>query len=108
MTGVDAFRKMTVGQVARWLELHPFDVVRLLAAEGVFPRDLQLDTSHVEAVRRRGGLETWWEGRPAEVPGEAYPRTLGKALVRQLLDRGVVEPTATRDDNLFRGLASDA
>lgn len=108
MSGVDGFRRLTVGQVARRLELHPFVVVRLLAAEGAFPRDLQLDETHVEAVRRRGKLETWWEGRPAEVAGESFARTLGKALVRQLLDRGVIEPSATRDDNLFRGLDSDA
>lgn len=107
MAGLELFQRMTMDQVAKVLELHPFDVVRILVADGTLPSDLRLSETDVERVRARGGLETWWEGPPPVVAGERPERTLVRALVKQLLARGWVEPKSARADNLFRGLDTD-
>ncbi|MFZ5476494.1 MAG: hypothetical protein ACOZNI_06915 [Myxococcota bacterium] len=101
-------RRMTVDEVARWLELHPFEVVRILACAGQLPEDLRLEAEDVENVRRLGGLETWWDEAPAPERGESPARALLRALVQKLLAQDLVEPRATRADNLFRGLAPEA
>jgi hypothetical protein len=108
MGGLSVFRKMSIDQAARWLELHPFEVLRLLVNDDALPRDLGLDPSHVERVRVRGGLESWWEGAPDPVPSEPRARTLARALITRMLDRDMVDPNATRADNLFRGLDGDS
>ena len=108
MGGLALFRKMTVDQAARWLEVHPFDIVRLLVSDDQLPVDLRLDPFHVERVRVRGGLETWWEVVPTAVPGEPRARTLARMLIAAMVERDVVEPRYTRADNLFRGLDGES
>ncbi|MDP2315988.1 MAG: hypothetical protein Q8P41_24035 [Pseudomonadota bacterium] len=98
---LDALRPWSVLRVANALDLHPFEVIRILATDGSLPRDLRLRPQDVARVVEAGGLEAWWD------PAEASERTtalLVRALARELLARGVVEPTWTRADNLFRGL----
>jgi hypothetical protein len=107
MAGLELFQRMTIDQVAKVLELHPFEVVRILVADGTLPSDLRLSEGDVERVRARGGLETWWEGPPPVAAGERAERTLVRALARQVVSRGWVEPKSTRADNLFRGLDSE-
>lgn len=105
MAGMDAFRRLTVSGAARHLEIHPFDVIRLLVADGgTLPADLRLDAEHVDRARARGGLEHWWETPPMAFPEEPPVRALVRAIVRRMLDRDLVDPHATRADNLFRGL----
>ena len=108
MSGLAIFRKLSMDGAARRLDLHPFEVVRLLVADGSLPRDLRLDAIDVERVRRRGGLETWWDGPPPVVAGEVRVRTLARVLVGRLIERDIVDPTTTRADNLFRGLDVDS
>lgn len=91
-------RKLRVDQAARWLEIHPFEVVRTLVLADALPSDLRLDAADVEAVRQRGGLETWWEDG-ADLPNPA----LLEALLNQLQAR-LANTAGTRSDNLFRGL----
>ncbi len=107
MAGLELFQRMSLDQVAKWLELHPFEVVRILVADGTLPPDLRLDSADVERVRARGQLETWWEKPPTAEEGESPDRALVRALLRELVSRGLVEPQAARADNLFRGLDAD-
>lgn len=91
----------SVARAAEALELHPFEVVRLLAIGPGLPTDLQLRREHVARVVELGGLEAWWEeGRPP-TPADLRP------LARALLARKVIEPRWTRADNLFRGLDAE-
>lgn len=93
-------RKLRVDQVARWLEIHPFEVLRVLVSADRLPADLRLDANDVERVRELAHLETWWDG--AGVPpsdGE-----LVAELARQLLARLPEASSRTRSDNVFRGL----
>lgn len=108
MRQVEVLRRLRLDEAARWLELHPFDLVRLLALHDQLAPDLRLDGDDVETVRRLGGLETWWEDAPKPEPGESPARSLLRALVAKILVRSLVEPNATRADNLFRGLGPDA
>lgn len=97
---LDALRPWSIMRVADALDLHPFEVVRILAADGSLPRDLRLRPGDASRVVEAGGLEAWWGELDAETPGSVLVR----ALARQLLEREVVEPRWTRADNLFRGL----
>lgn len=108
MSQLAVLRKRTVSSVAHQLDLHPFEVVRLLTAADALPRDLRLEAAHVERVRVTGGLETWWEVPPPTVAGEPRARTLARLMVGRMIERGVVSPRSTRADNLFRGLDPDA
>lgn len=104
MSGTDLFEKLTFGQVARWLDLHPFDIARVLAArDGGLPSDLRLDDAQVDRLREMAGVETWWSGEP-----KAQDSVRGRALVRSLagllLERAVEPAFIGRADNLYRGL----
>jgi hypothetical protein len=90
--------------VAQSFELHPFEVVRILAASGALPNDLRLRPEDIARVVEAGGLEAWWESPPVPERGESDARALVRALAGQMLARGVVDPSWTRADNLFRGL----
>ncbi len=98
---LDALRPWSVGRVASALELHPFEVIRVLVSEGTLPPDLRLRPEDVARVVEVGGLEAWWDPREE---AERAAAVLVPALARQLLERGVVDPAWTRADNLFRGL----
>lgn len=104
MSAVDLLRRHTVDRAAQALELHPFDVVRILVADDALPPDLRLDASHLERVRQRGGLEQWWVSPPPPPPGEGRAQALVRAMLERMIERAVVEPRRTRADNLFRGL----
>lgn len=107
MAGLELFQRMSVEQVAKWLELHPFEIVRILVADGSLPSDLRLDAANVERVRAAGGLETWWEGPPAPIGGQTAAQSIIRQLLLKVLDREYVEPRAVRADNLFRGLDAE-
>lgn len=106
-------RKLHVDQVARWLEIHPYEVIRALVQQEALPVDLRLETQHVEQVRKFLGLETWWDG--ADVPkhdGELIAALIQRltsrlAVIGDPQDAGPPRPLSTRSDNLFRGLDPD-
>lgn len=102
MSALDLLRRLTVHQAAQVLDLHPFEVVRLLVAADALPGDLRLDASHLDRVRQRGGLEQWWDAAPP--PGPGRPQALVRAMLERLVEREIIEPRRTRADNLFRGL----
>jgi len=108
MAGLELFQRMSVEQVAKWLELHPFEIIRILVADGSLPSDLKLDAGNVERIRIAGGLETWWEGAPSTDEGEAPARALVRGLLKMVVEKGYVEPKSVRADNLFRGLDAES
>lgn len=105
MQGIQIFQNVSVADAARRLEIHPFELVRLLVAEGRgLPDDLRLGPEDIERARQRGGLEDWWETPPLAFPEEPRVRALVRGVIRRMMDRDLVDPHATRADNLFRGL----
>ncbi len=107
MAGLELFQRMSVEQVAKGLELHPFEIIRILVADGSLSSDLRLDASSVERVRVAGGLETWWASNPSAAPGHDVTLALLRELLQKVLARGYVEPRGVRADNLFRGLDTE-
>lgn len=93
-------QKLRIDQAARWLEIHPFEVLRVLVAADRLPADLRLDANDVERIRELAKLETWWDGTgiPLSDP------ELVSALATQLLTRLPGAADRTRADNIFRGL----
>lgn len=93
-------RKLRVDQVARWLEIHPFEVVRVLVSADCLPADLRLDATDVERVRELARLETWWDGAGVPLSDSELVVELGKHLLVRLPEASC----RTRADNIFRGL----
>jgi hypothetical protein len=98
---LEALRPWSVARAAAALELHPFEVIRVLVAEGGVPVDLRLRPEDITRVVRAGGLEAWWAVGSESTTSAAV---LVSELARQLLARGIVDPVWTRADNVFRGL----
>lgn len=104
MSGADLFEKLTMGQVARWLDLHPFELARILGTvDGGLPRDLRFDDSDVDRLRDLAGVETWWTGE-LPVDDSIRGRALVRSLARHIADRCERDDWLSRADNLFRGL----
>jgi len=107
VSGVDLLQRLSVSDVARWLEVHPFDILRILASESGLPADLRFESDDVDRIRAAGGLEVWWqEGEPTLDPEDPGASML-RALAGRLLEREVGGPRTTRLDNLFRGLGTE-
>ncbi len=104
MSGVEMLQRLTVADVARWLEVHPFDILRILAAHGGPPDDLRFEMNDVDRIRSVGGLEVWWhEGEPPLEEGNEQASML-RALAMRMLEKEIGGPRTTRLDNIFRGL----
>ena len=101
MQDIDLFEKLTVSQIARWLDVHPFDIARVLGHEAALPARLAFDESEVDNIRELAGVETWWDGT-LPIQDENRRRALVRALAQKLLQRGEGRPT--RAANLARGL----
>jgi hypothetical protein len=104
MTG-QAELRITLDEVAGALELHPFDVVRILGHRGEMPPGLRFTREDVGRVRELAGIERWW---PAglQLPSADPQRTaaLQRLLAHALVERDLSGPRSTRADNLLRGL----
>ena len=105
MAEVDLFEKLTLSQIARWLDVHPFDIARVLGNEGRLPVKLSFDESEVDRIRALAHVETWWDGGPLPVPDDNRRRSLVRSLSHKLLERA--DGRLTRADNLTRGLDGD-
>lgn len=106
---IEGLERLTLAQVATRLGLHPTDLIRILAAGEGFPAGLRFDAAAVEQIRRRGGLQSWWEGEAYAAALEgADALDLSRRLLRRFLDLGLVDLEGTRADNLFRGLGPRA
>ncbi|NOY27089.1 MAG: hypothetical protein GXP62_14570 [Oligoflexia bacterium] len=104
MPGVDLFEKLTLGEVARWLDLHPFDLARILGTvDGGLPQDLRFSHGDVDRLRDVAGVETWWTG-DLPIADEIRGRALVRSLASHLVIRARGDDWICRADNLFRGL----
>lgn len=104
MSTLDLFEKIRVSQIASSLDLHPFEVARLLGQVGGLPRTLAFDEADIDRVRELAGVETWWGSNAPKIEDDVPGRALVRTAAQMLLDREVVGEQTTRADNLFRGL----
>ncbi len=104
MSTLDLFEKIRVSQIASSLDLHPFEVARLLGQVGGLPRTLAFDEGDIDRVRELAGVETWWGSNAPKIEDSVSGRGLVRTAAQMLLDRDVVGDHTTRADNLFRGL----
>lgn len=104
MSTLDLFEKIRVSQIASSLDLHPFEVARLLGQVGGLPRTLAFDQEDIDRVRELAGVETWWGSNAPKIEDDVSGRALVRTAAQMLLDRDVVGEQTTRADNLFRGL----
>jgi hypothetical protein len=90
-----------LNELSRRLGVDPFETVRLLVAvRHDLSGPMMFDPSLVETLRSQGGVEdSWWADA-----GAAEPKERVQAVVRAMLDRGLVGDTTTRMDNVWRGL----
>lgn len=105
MADLELFEKLTLAQIGRWLDVHPFDIVRALGATGPLPDQLSFDEGDVDRIKELTGVETWWDGGPLPVPDDNRRRSLVRSLSHKLLERA--DGRLTRADNLTRGLDGD-
>ena len=104
MSTLDLFEKIRVSQIASSLDLHPFEVSRLLGQVGGLPRTMAFEQADIERVRELAGVETWWGSSAPKIEDDIPGRGLVRIAAQMLLDRKVVGENTTRADNLFRGL----
>ncbi len=107
MLGVEQFHKLNVADIARLLGVHPFDVVRILAANDAFEPTLRFEQNVLDKVRKLGEIETWWSAERTIDDDPIPERGVLRAIVAEMLRRGIVGETSTRVDNVFRGMDSD-
>jgi hypothetical protein len=101
------FQKLGPAEIARRLNLHPFDVVRILVFHDVSRPDYRFDPSEVDWIRSLGGIETWWGGDCTLLDEPIRARGVLRSIVRELKRRGYVGTSAVRVDNVFRGMEPD-
>ncbi len=107
MSGIDLLQRLSVADVARWLEVHPFDILRILASEDALPADLRFESEDVDRIRASGGLEVWWQEGEPNLDPDNQGASMFRALAGRMLEKEVGGPRTTRLDNLFRGLEAD-
>ncbi len=101
MAGLELFQPLSLVGAARFLEVHPFELVRILVACDALPADLTMSMDEVDAVRGLAGLERWWDDGSLDAI-EPMPRTMAIAICAKLAERLDVP---TRFDNVFRGMS---
>jgi hypothetical protein len=104
MSTLDLFEKIRISQIASSLDLHPFEVARLLGQVGGLARTMAFDQNDIDRVQELAGVETWWGPSASRVEDEIPGRSLVRSAAQMLIDRKVVDENTTRADNLFRGL----
>jgi len=104
---LEELQPLTLPEVARQLDLDPFEVVRLLVSGDAMPRGaMVVEPARLTRLRELGGLEGgWWEG--VVLPDDDDPRLQRiRGAMRQLISRGHVgAANGTRVDNIWRGLS---
>lgn len=103
MSSADLFEKLTLTQVARWLDLHPCEVARIIGHQGAVPPDLRFEESAVDELREAAGVQTWWVG-DLPVDDDVLGRALVRSLAALISEKATSDDWTTRADNLFRGL----
>ena len=90
--------------MAASLDLHPFEVARLMGQVGGLPRTLAFDQNDIDRVQELAGVETWWGSSAPKIDDDIPGRALVRTAAQMLIDRDIVGEKTTRADNLFRGL----
>ena len=90
MSTLDLFEKIRVSQIASSLDLHPFEVARLLGQVGGLPRTLAFEEADIDRVRELAGVETWWGSNAPKIEDDVPGRALVRTAAQMLLDRDVV------------------
>ena len=103
---MELFRKLTLSEVARELQLKPFDIARILGQSGGLPDVLQFSDELVAEIRKKAGVEIWWEDDTLPLEDDNRSRGLVRALAFKLLKHEEEGGESTRADNLFRGLVN--
>ena len=84
MSTLDLFEKIRISQMAASLDLHPFEVARLMGQVGGLPRTLAFDQNDIDRVQELAGVETWWGSNAPkiddDIPGRALVRTAASAV----------------------------
>jgi len=104
MSTLDLFEKIRISQMAANLDLHPFEVARLMGQVGGLPRTLAFEQSDIDRVCELAGVETWWGSSAPKIDDDIPGRALVRTAAQMLIDRDIVGDKTTRADNLFRGL----
>ena len=107
MSAVDGGERCDLSTVAARLELHPFDLVRIISHEEPMPQELLFGEAEIEIIARKAGILPWWDANegltwPAEDPDRT--EALARALAWKLASHQPTRRNPVRADNLFRGL----
>lgn len=102
MAELELFEKLTLSQIARWLDVHPFDIARALGNAWELPSRLSFEETEVDRLRNLVGVETWWDGGALPIQDDSRRRALVRSLAHKLRAREAGR--STRADNLARGL----
>ena len=107
MSKLELFRRRSLLEVARELDIHPFDICRYYGQTDVGLRsELAFRPSELETLRDALGLENWWAVWLATHQGST-PDQLVSQLADFLLKMDALGTSFTRVDNLFRGLVGE-
>ena len=99
------FQRQNLTEVAAILDVHPFDIARMLGQEeNGLPKELLFTPTEIKEIHDKLGLETWWKhGVKEDTPNRRIELIL--ELARKCQRHGLKEPV--RGDNLYRGLQGD-
>ncbi|MCB9741079.1 MAG: hypothetical protein H6741_17410 [Alphaproteobacteria bacterium] len=104
--------RVSLTDVSLRLGIDPFDLIRVLVSLDALPDDLHFAEDEIDDVKELAGLETWWTpaaaGQRMRHEDSIPARGMARGMCRQLLDHQVLGRSATRWDNLMRGLEPDA
>ena len=107
MAPIDKFQKLRIVDIARWLGIHPFDVVRILTVNDAFKLSLRFEKHDLEKVRVLGNIDTWWEKEHHIEEDTIRARGVLRSIVREMVRRRLVGENTTRADNIYRGLGAE-
>ncbi|MBM74866.1 MAG: hypothetical protein CMK59_05660 [Proteobacteria bacterium] len=110
MTNLDLFRKKTLTDLAKILDITPFDLARHYGTKEGLPVDLLFEKSDLERLKKELQLEDWWapDGPYSDVLSDntlrdvSMVRTRLRQVSTMLLQR---QGEICRSDNLLRGFA---
>lgn len=103
MAAVDLFEKLTLTQIARELDLHPFELARALGSRREAGAELRFAPSENDRLREIAGVQTWWSDT-LPVADDVRGRALVRSLAALIVEHATQDDWQTRADNLYRGL----
>ena len=112
MTNLDLFRKKTLTDLAKSLDLTPFDLARHYGSNEGLPLDLLFDKGEQDQLRVDLNLEDWWSvtGPCVEILNNAefVDISMVRTRLRQVSAMLLRRPSEThRSDNLLRGFSEE-